>query len=305
RDGRAALRYRGHIGAIEPPALQEDDRRAGLRRLYQQPLGVVGGGRADGNQARDVGEPLLARVRVAERAAAGAAIGDWAAAAGASLHPQQHRTVPVAEGLVVDARRQPNRLCRRLVVVHKLNLATARPVVGHAASGGDARDELLVERAADRRAGILLHQPLRRVEDAARRAANILPEDEEAGVALDNLDQRIVDRLDHRNLAGRAGWWLWRGGGHLDDALGDTLAGNLRLRQHLVFGGVDSRLGLVAETLDILRLDQPLLDQHLAHALDRVFGAGRLLDLFASAIAANIGAAGVRIEQAAMQVHKH
>ncbi len=77
-----------------------------------------------------------------------------------------------------------------------------------------------------------------------------------------------------------------------------------RLGDHLVFGGVDPRLDLVVDAFDIRRRDQAALDQHLGHALYRVFGAGRLLDLFAGAIAADVGAAGVRVEQAAMQVHE-
>src|SRR5262245_783699 len=94
------------------------------------------------------------------------------------------------------------------MIVHELNLAAARLVVRHAAASGDTGDELLVERAADRRAGILLDEPRRRIEDAAGRAADILPEDKEAGVALDDLDQRVVNRLDHQRLLCRARSWL-------------------------------------------------------------------------------------------------
>src|SRR5262249_39017663 len=108
--------------------------------------------------------------------------------------------VPVREGLIIDRPRQPNRLGTGLMVIHELDLAAARAVVGHATAGRDAGDKLLVEGAADRRARILLHQPLRCIEDAPGGATDILAVDEEAGVALDNLYQRVVDGLDHWHL---------------------------------------------------------------------------------------------------------
>src|SRR5262249_36510405 len=145
-------------------------------------------GGADGDQAGHGGEPLLAGVGVAEGSATGAAVRDRAAAAGAGLHAQQHRAIPVAVGLVVDAGGEADGLRGGLVVVHELDLAAAGGVVRHAPAGGDAGDELLVGGAADGGAGILFHEPLRCVEDTAGRAADILAVDEEAGVALDDLD---------------------------------------------------------------------------------------------------------------------
>ncbi len=190
------------------------------------------------------------------------------------------------------------------MIVHELDLATARAPVRHATAGRDARDELLVQRAADGCARELPHQAHRRVEDAARRAADILAEDKKARVALDDLDQPIVDRLDHRRLARRPTHLLRLVGRDLDHALGDPLGGHLRLAEHLLLGAVDLGPHLVVDALDVLLGEQPAVQQNLAHALHGILGACRLLDLFARAIAADVGAARMGIEQANMQMHE-
>src|SRR5262249_5514935 len=151
-----------------------------------------------------------------------------------------------------------------------LDLPTARLVVGHATAGGDTGDELLVKRAADRRAGIFFDEPRRRVEDATGRAADVLPIDEEARIALDDLDQRVVDRLNHRGFLRRGGCGLRLPGGNLNHALDDAAGGNLWLGEHLLLGGVDARLDLVAHALDFILARQATLEQNLAQALDGV-----------------------------------
>ncbi len=203
RDGRddGATGILGRIRAIEPPALQEDDRRFGARCLDQHPLRVIGRAGAERDQSRNAGEPIFAGMRMPERATARAGIRNRAAAAAARLRADQHRAIPVAVGLIEDTCRQPQRLRHGLMIIHELNLAATRPASHHGRSRRDAKDHLLVQRAADGGTGEFIHQQLRRAKDAATRAAAILPIDEKSRVAPGDFHQRFVDRLQHADLA--------------------------------------------------------------------------------------------------------
>src|SRR5262249_49236013 len=141
-----------------------------------------------------------------------------------------------------------------------LDLAAAGLVVRHATTSGDPGNELLVKRAADGRARILFDEPRRRVEDATCGATNILSEDEEARVALNDLDQRVVDGLHHQRPLRRAGDRLRLVHRNLDHALDDAGGGNLWLGEHLFLGDVDARFDLVAHALDRFLTGQSALE---------------------------------------------
>src|SRR5437868_2345739 len=122
---------------------------------------------------------------------------DGAATAASRLHTDEHRAVPVPEGLILDLSSQAHRLGHRLMIFNELNLATAGAPIDHRGPGRDAEDELLIEGSTDGRPRKFAHQRLRGAEHAPARTAHILSIDEEAGVAAGDLGQRIVDGIEH------------------------------------------------------------------------------------------------------------
>src|SRR5262252_2458883 len=104
------------IRPIQAAPLEEHDRRLRERGLNEQTFGIVGSSRADSNQSRYVGEPLLTGIGVTECAASRATVGDGTTTPRAGFHTQQHRAVPVAERLVIDAGGEPDSLGSGLMI---------------------------------------------------------------------------------------------------------------------------------------------------------------------------------------------
>src|SRR2546427_801361 len=141
-------------------------------------------------------------------AAACARTRDGTTAAAARLHAHENGTVPVAERLVFNTGRQACGLRHGLVIVDELDLTATGTTIRHRGTRCDAEDELLIERTADGPSRELVDQRLRRAEDAASRAADILSIDEEAWIAPGNLNQGVVDGIEHGHRL--------RGAGRLD-----------------------------------------------------------------------------------------
>src|SRR5438034_793340 len=238
-----------------------------------------------------------------EAAAAGPR-GDGTAPAATRLHADEHRALPVAEGLILDLPRQAHRLRHRLVIFDELDLAAARPAIDHRGAGGNAEDELLVERGADGRPWKFADQRLRRAEDAPALTADILAIDEEARVAARDLRQGMVDRIEHaRRLwgTGRLDGWLL---GEAKHVLQVTVTARQRFALHLLIDLDDLRPGLFLEALDVLFREPPHLDEAVPRVGDRIARLLGLVDLCALAIAIDVGAAGVCVEQADLQVEQ-
>src|SRR5579883_2922828 len=121
---------------------------------------------------------------MAKGTATRAPAGDWAAATAARFGADQKRHMPGAVVLIEDTRGQANRLCGRLVIIDKLDLGAARFAINHTRAGGNAYDDLLVERAADRAVRHFVDQQSGCSEDTAFGAADILAVDKEAIITL-------------------------------------------------------------------------------------------------------------------------
>src|SRR5579859_2431753 len=128
-----------------------------------------------------------------KRAAATARVRDRATTAAARLHTQQHRAVPIPIALIQNTRAKAQRLGRGLMIIHKLNLTAARTPLSHPGACRNSNNDLLIERTADRRAGELLDQLLRRAKHTTAWAAHILAVDKETCIALAQLHQRLVN----------------------------------------------------------------------------------------------------------------
>src|SRR5438132_586422 len=134
--------------------------------------------------------------------------GDGSPTTTSRLHADEHRALPVAEGLILDLPGQAHRLRHRLVIFNELDFAAASATIDHGRTCGNAKDKLLVERTANGGPWKFAYQGLRRAEDAAAWAADILPVDEKAWVAAGDLCQGLVDCIEHTDGA--------RGTGRLD-----------------------------------------------------------------------------------------
>src|SRR5712692_4121607 len=91
--------------------------------------------------------------------------GDGSPTTTSCLHADEHRAVPVAEGLILDLPCQAHRLRHRLVIFDELDLAAARSAIDHRCARSNAKDELLVERGTDGCPWEFAHQRLCRAED--------------------------------------------------------------------------------------------------------------------------------------------
>src|SRR5947209_19292991 len=100
--------------------------------------------------------------------------GDGTATPTASFHTNERRTVPVTEGLIFDLSRQTHGLRQRLVIFDELDLAAACSPIHHRGTGGDAEDELLIERGTDGGSWELADERLRGAKDPPTWTAHIL-----------------------------------------------------------------------------------------------------------------------------------
>src|SRR5690349_15263933 len=90
--------------------------------------------------------------------ACAATAGDGSTTAATRFRTNHHRHFPDAIGLIGYTSSQANRLRRRLVIIHKLNLGTTRLPIVHTTASHQADNELFIEWAADRSPRKLRHQ---------------------------------------------------------------------------------------------------------------------------------------------------
>src|SRR2546422_1968924 len=178
--------------------------------------------------------------------------GDGSPTTTSCLHADEHRTFPVAEGLILDLPRQAHRLRHRLVIFNELDLAAASALIDHRRTCRNAKDKLLVERTANGGPWKFADQRLRGTKNAAAWAADILTVDEEAWVAARNLFQGLIDPIEHTNGAWGTrrldSWFLWEA----IHVLQVTVRAGQRLPLHLLIDLGDLCPGLFFEAIDIL-----------------------------------------------------
>src|ERR1700730_6019074 len=137
--------------------------------------------------------------------------GDGSPTTSSCLHADEHRALPVAEGLILDLTGQTHRLGHRLVIFNELDLAAASAAIDHRRACRNAKDELLVQRAANGGSRKFADQRLRRDEDTAAQDAGIRTVDEKAAVSARHHGEGLVDRVEHTDCAwgtGRLDSWF-------------------------------------------------------------------------------------------------
>src|SRR5258708_2472462 len=109
--------------------------------------------------------------------------------------------MPATIVLVEDTRGQADSLAGRLMIIDKLDLGTAGLVINHTRASRDAHNYLLIKRAADRALRQFVPERGGSAKDAASGAAHVLTIDKEAIITPRHLQQRLIDRAQHRQLA--------------------------------------------------------------------------------------------------------
>jgi hypothetical protein len=167
---------------VEALGLEEDDRIVVLDGGGQQALGVIGVGRNDDLQARDVGEQAFRRLAVGLAAEDAAAVG---------AADRDRRGELTARAVAHLGRFGDDLVIGRIDVVGELDLDDGAQAVGaHADGGGD--DAAFADRGVEAAGqAVLLLQLVGDAEDAAE-IARVLAEDEDVGV-LFHLDVAMAE----------------------------------------------------------------------------------------------------------------